>query len=345
MPSIDRLQRIQATQSAALEAVYALHDARKKIEPCDEYEIEALKARISLCNRSDNIWFADDAYDQSTGEAFDAVGKFWRCESKLCPSCLAHHAQRCRKKFRDAVEHHQLRPGQYWYFATFTIVNPRRSIAVTRSIVNRCWRLFSKRKLCRDLVFGGVKSEEFTVTSAGIHYHIHSVLKAGFLRYNLVRAVWSECMERAFEEAGVPLEFNTSDGMAIIKIERVRRPLDLANELCKYMTKSDSWKRLPAEHLIEAALIKRIPRMFEIFGDLKQPSAEKPIVHTRDLSAAARKERSQYWRDRLKTMLLSDYLSELELEFARSENVRREQLSYRWPAVPILTLNQVLDSS
>jgi hypothetical protein len=41
-------------------------------------------------------------------------------------------------------------------------------------------------------------------------------------------------------------------------------------EVCKYLTKSESWENIPASHLLEVANIKRWRRMFELSGCFKK---------------------------------------------------------------------------
>jgi hypothetical protein len=85
--------------------------------------------------------------------------------------------------------------------------------------------------------------------------------------------VWTECIKTAFREFNLPCEFKTDDGLAMVKIKRLSSSVNglkgAIQEVCKYITKSDSWEKLPQKDLIEIASIKRFWRMFEIFGSFK----------------------------------------------------------------------------
>jgi hypothetical protein len=48
-------------------------------------------------------------------------------------------------------------------------------------------------------------------------------------------------------------------------------------EVCKYITKSDSWEKIPAEHLLEITEIRRWDRMFEISGRFRQTLAKLKV--------------------------------------------------------------------
>jgi len=46
-------------------------------------------------------------------------------------------------------------------------------------------------------------------------------------------------------------------------------------EACKYITKTDSWRHVPAHHLIEILLTRRWPRMFEVLGYARAGAAPR----------------------------------------------------------------------
>jgi hypothetical protein len=172
-----------------------------------------------------------------------------------------------------SLKNQKLLTGEMYQFITLTIPNPNLSLIQTRTLTDRVWTLFRKRDYFKQKIRGGSKSEEFTLTENGYHYHYHLLCKTRFLNFAEFRRVWTECIEIAFREFNLPCEFKTEDGLAMVKIKRLSSSVNglkgAIQEVCKYVTKSDSWEKLPQKDLIEIASIKRFWRMFEIFGSFK----------------------------------------------------------------------------
>lgn len=330
-----------ARYEAAQEIVHALFKLSQKFFGSSSWIIYALATRIALCNSVDNLFTVPDAINFTTGEEFEATGHLWSCGSKLCPNCLADHARRNRKKLRDAIDYQTPRKFERYYFLTFTIVNPKSSLLVSREIVNRAWSLFRKRSLCVDLISGGSKSEEFTLTANGFHYHLHCLVLSRYLHYQEVRRVWTECVEKAFGEYEIPFEVDTKDGYLICKFHKIESIDRTIQEVCKYITKSDSWYKMRESDLRDVALIKRWSRMFEVFGSFaprsrrdsessKTPMSFEPIVHTSNISDGSSVQVGEYWRDRLERISLEEYLSELHQQVNRTWTARLHQLGLRY---------------
>jgi hypothetical protein len=257
--------RISFGASSAL----ALFDALKQHKIKDE-EVWALGNRIRVCSERENHWVGDDLHNTETGELYAGNGNLWSCSSKLCPSCVAKASNRSRNELKLALKNQKLLTGEMYQFITLTIPNPNLSLVQTRTILNRIWSLFRKRDYFKQKVRGGSKSEEFTLTANGYHYHYHLLCATRFLNFNEFRRVWTECIKTVFKEFNLPCEFKTDDGLAMVKIKRLSSSVNglkgAIQEVCKYITKSDSWEKLPQKDLIEIASIKRFWRMFEIFG-------------------------------------------------------------------------------
>lgn len=337
---------ISARQSATADAIASLRIAAKKAFGFDQQEINALIERVGSCNESPNYFTAKDAYNESTGECYDAVGTLWSCNSKLCSACLAQQSRRNRKTLREALYAQKILRGERYYFATFTITNPKTDLLKTRDIVNRSWELFRKRKMCVDLIRGGSKSEEFTLTANGYHYHLHCIFLSKFMLFTEVRRVWTECVEIAFKEYGLPLTIQTKDGMLFVKMLQVTNMKQIVFEVCKYVTKSDSWSKIRAEDLRDIALVRRWHRMFEVFGSFsKRKPMDEPnsvddpsgaIVHTRSLTDGEASQKNEYWRDKLERIGLEAYRESLHAEIARSREARLRQIQQRWPTAEII---------
>jgi hypothetical protein len=260
--------RISFGASSAL----ALFDALKQYKIKDE-EVWALGNRIRVCSERENHWVGDDLHNTETGELYAGNGNLWSCGSKLCPSCVAKASNRSRNELKLSLKNQKLLTGEMYQFITLTIPNPNLSLIQTRTLIDRIWTLFRKRDYFKNKVRGGSKSEEFTLTENGYHYHYHLLCVTRFLNFTEFRREWSECIEIAFREFNLPCEFKTDDGLAMVKIKRLSSSVNglkgAIQEVCKYVTKSDSWERLPQKDLIEIASIKRFWRMFEIFGSFR----------------------------------------------------------------------------
>jgi len=262
----------QSRVSFGASSASALFDALNRNKIRDE-EVWGLANRIRVCSERENHWVGDDLHNTETGELYAGNGNLWSCGSKLCPSCVAKASNRSRKELRLSLKNQKLMTGEMYQFITLTMPNPNLSAVQTRTLINRIWTLFRKRDYFKQKIRGGSKNEEFTLTENGYHYHYHLLCITRFLNYNEFRRVWTECIKTAFREFNLPCEFKTDDGLAMVKIERLSSSANglkgAIQEVCKYITKSDSWEKLPQKDLIEIASIKRFWRMFEIFGSFK----------------------------------------------------------------------------
>jgi hypothetical protein len=268
----DREDVAESRVSFGASSASALFDALNRNKIRDE-EVWGLANRIRVCNERENHWIGDELHNTETGELYAGNGNLWSCGSKLCPSCVAKASNRSRKELKLSLKNQKLLTGEMYQFITLTIPNPGLSLIQTRAVIDRIWTLFRKRDYFKQKVRGGSKSEEFTLTENGYHYHYHLLCVTRFLNFTEFRREWSGCIEIAFREFNLPCEFKTDDGLAMVKIKRLSSSVNglkgAIQEVCKYVTKSDSWEKLPQKDLIEIASIKRFWRMFEIFGSFR----------------------------------------------------------------------------
>lgn len=328
---IDPLSAIAARCEAGRETAAEVRTAASRAPLAHRKELTALAHRLELCNSDENQWLAPNTPSSFTKGSFTPVGRLWRCNSKLCPDCVAKKAAENRRSLRTAIAAQKKRLGHRYYFATFTIPNPGLSLLETRSIVDRAWTLFRKRSLCVSLIRGGAKSEEFTVTPNGFHYHLHVLWHSKFLHFNSVRAVWTDCVEQAFtdHERRDLFTVNNSDKMLQVVIKPVEPNERCVQELSKYITKSNSWKKLREKDLYEIAMIRRWCRMFEVFGSFRE--ALPPIVHTPSLSdGGSEPSQPTHWRDRANSDL-EFYLWRLETEFDKATANNAAEIQRRYP--------------
>ena len=149
-----------------------------------------------------------------------------------------------------------------------------KALVSTKKIFNKAWTLFRKRKYFIENIRGAAKGEEFTFTENGYHYHAHLLCISKFLRFQEFRNEWTKCVRKAFEEYDTSFDVNTKDGLLNVVIKKVtssKKGLkDAIQQVCKYLTKSDSWEKIPEKDLVEIASKKRAWRMFELIGSFRK---------------------------------------------------------------------------
>jgi hypothetical protein len=335
----------------------ALFFLSTKLDESDAAEIATLAARISLCNSPQNLVEAGEVIDKTTGEIFPFKTHLWRCGSKLCPDCVASESRRNRKKIQEAIGRQKLIVGEHFHFLTFTIPNPGLELLETRELVNAAWQLFRKRKWTRNRLIGYAKSEEFTLTRKGYHYHLHLLVRSKYIFYDRLRTEWTECVRAVFEAAGHRLEIATADRLLIVNCQRVGSMSDAINELCKYVTKADSWKRISKSDLIQAALVRRWHRMFELGGTFSSrnanktpssdveddlipfdqpkvpPSLKVTILDTKSLSDGKTFSTSESWRNQLRALGIRTYAKRLTMQIRNAQAARARALAQRYEGI------------
>lgn len=335
-------EKLSARLAASREIQATLLAAIVTEKPENENVIAALYTRIRLCSQPVNHAIVEGIPSEHSSEKYNDSVQFWECGSKLCPSCLSRYSRRSRAKLRQAIERQKPRTFERLYFITLTIKNPSLSLLATREIVNRSWTLFRKRSVCVALIRGGSKSEEFTVTANGFHYHLHLLVMSRYLHYQEIRRAWTECVEKAFSEHGLKLDVDTADGLLWVVIKPVFDRKGIVFEVCKYLTKSDSWLKIPAAQIIEVASVERWPRMFELFGSFAEISAQEPIVHTKGISDGLpitklnqlderHVSESESWRIQVERLGLFEYFMQLQKQVNRANDSRLRYLRDKWP--------------
>lgn len=351
--TVEQIRNIAlVTASHGRELAAAIDDAIFAVRPDDAAELTLYAERIRQCSGESNIWYAEDLH-KPDGECFNGAGRFWYCGLRLCTSCAARHATRNRLKLIGAVNRQKLLVNEHWKFITFTIVNPNLPILETRKLFETAWALFRKSTWFRSTIRGLSKNEEFTVTAKGIHYHLHALAKARYIHYDALRHHWTRAVTAAFAQAGRTLEIATADRMLIVKCKTVTSMRKAIKEVCKYITKSDSWSKIPPTDLLDIARIRRFPRMFELMGDLALERAETPtghnddlvnetIVHTTDINDE-RQDRA--WRDFLKTNGFEAAVESLLRRIHHSYKFRTHQLKQKYPYANFKRINAPRDDA
>lgn len=266
------------------------------------------------CASVENLWTATDLHAQH-GELYEGHGALWSCNGRLCPSCLAARRRRMRRRVRDGVARVRPQAGEHWRLVTLT-APPMVGLSLleVRDVFNRAWSLMRKREWWSSRVRAGVKGEEFTLGDArrleregrawsverdGYHFHLHVLICSRWVEWAALGNEWTRCLMKATAEKGIALEFGTTHGRAVVDVRlvvnRKARGRGVVStdgaveEVSKYITKSESWLKLPEAQLLEVASIPRWFRAVELLGECRQEKTEDERAELRD----RRRERDQ----------------------------------------------------
>jgi hypothetical protein len=329
----------------------------------------ACAMRLERCASPQNVFVADDFHTKD-GEAYSANGNLWSCSSLLCQNCTGKLARNNRKTIRHVVKNEKLYVAENWYFITLTMPNlllKDYSLEFVTVVFQKAFEAFThrnndarKRTQYQKLIRGLFKNAEFTFTeNQTFHFHAHllAIAKSKIQRdnFSLIRTLWTNALERAFEFYGLPFELNTSDNLAVVNVQKV----NFANrektiqELCKYVTKSDSWQNIPLAEIEKIIERPRRVRMFEALGvcresakkmrdDLTKARANiegETYLDTKQVTPRKVKQRRASWRVRIKEMSLDEYRKELDTEVLQVQEYRRRQLLRSYPAATFETLD------
>jgi hypothetical protein len=329
----------------------------------------ACAMRLERCASPQNVFVADD-FHNADGEAYSANGNLWSCSSLLCQNCTGKLARNNRKTIRHVVKNEKLFIGENWYFITLTMPDlllKDYSLEFITVVFQKAFEAFThrnndarKRTQYQKLIRGLFKNAEFTYTeNQTFHFHAHllAIAKSKIQRdnFSLIRTLWTNALEKSFEFYGLPFELNTSDNLAVVNVQKV----NFANrektiqELCKYVTKSDSWQNIPLAEIEKIIERPRRVRMFEALGvcresakkmrdDLTKARANiegETYLDSKELTPRKPGERRASWRVRIKEMSLDEYRKELDTEVLQVQEYRRRQLSRSYPAATFETLD------
>ncbi len=299
--------------------------------------------RLRLCGSPSNVCVAEDLHNDD-GECFEGVVTLWHCGQVICPSCLSERRRRTRRRVRGGVSRVILRKGFRWRFVTLTAPSlPGVSLIKKNKVINRAWSLFRKLKWWGDKTQACIKGIEFTLgdekklkregrawdfSRDGYHSHIHTMVASSWLSWKELGEAWTACLKKALREYGYSEEIKTSHGRAIVDIRLVvNKKREGSNtismegaieEVCKYLTKSESWLEVPDDQLVEVASIGRWGRMIELLGDCREARAPRsleaaPCEDSEDLPAmlsALHEARGDF--DEAVKQIYQDSLAELE---------------------------------
>lgn len=349
----------------------------------DSRLVQGLADRIWACSQYSNLFTANDLHNED-GECFDGRGQLWACNSRLCPTCTGRLAKRNRKISRHVVENEKLFVGEHWFFITLTMPDlSLKDLALLdcRSVINSAWRKFSRSKWFKDVSRGGMKDEEFTVGEHGqYHYHLHLLAvcrnRITSNSFQEIRYEWTRALEKSFREHKIDFQCNTADGFAVVNVQKVWNKERSINELCKYITKTTDWAKIPQAQLADIAVVKRFPRMFEVYGICKETAKEirakskradesKTYLDTKkitdrnaedsetpsengseNISDSEKSENSHSppkkkptWRELCRILSREEWLEHLEKEISKVQSYRQRQLRDKFAFASFRTLD------
>lgn len=304
-------------------------------EIADAPELYVKVAGIALCNDLSNIFVGNDMVLKSTGECYRGIGRLWRCNQRLCPSCLSNFSRRNRKRLRKSVEQRRLMTNEMRQLITLTIPELHASLQQTREVVHYAWTLFRKRKWFRETILAGSKSEEFTFSKSRYHYHLHLFAVTKYVMYAKLRSEWTECVEKAFAKFG--FDFHAcDDGKVVANCTRVYSLKKALHEVTKYITKAASWSEIPQDQLLEILRLKRWPRVFEMFGEFRKNDSESPALAEAENNADTEdyldKENISDTTISVTTENLSQVIAGLIDSVIEVTNYRQKHLRFHHPA-------------
>jgi hypothetical protein len=349
------------------------NDIVERLRQSENKTALACAERIERCASPQNVFVADDLHTKD-GEAYSANGNLWACSSLLCQNCIGKLARNNRKTIRHVVKNEKLFVGENWYFVTLTMPNlllKGHSLDFVTLVFQKAFEVFThrnndvkKQTQYQKLIRGMFKNAEFTYTDNEVfnfHAHLLVIAKSKIQRdnFSLIRSLWTKALEKAFEFYGLHFELNTSDNLAVVNVQKVNfanREKTIA-ELCKYVTKSDSWANIPLEEVEKIIERPRRVRMFEALGVCRESAkkmrddvikaraetrsnvGDETYLDTKELIPRNPLKRRASWRERIKHQTLEEYKKELDMEVSGVQEYRRWQLLRTFPCAKFETLD------
>jgi hypothetical protein len=327
---IDRAYYQREKAETVADALYAAALANPAHKNYDENLVHA--DRIKYCSEKANYYTANDLNTRD-GECYNGFSHLSACSSKLCIACNALASKRNKKTAAAAIAGTELVRRTYkdyedggkvkiqqeqLRFITLTMPPLQDSCLYTLNILADAWERFRKTDFCKNYISGFARGSEFTTRKDGTyHSHIHLLAASVFIPENLIKKFWTKCVETAFEKAGIYFEPGTGSGFCVVNLKFVSSVDAALKEICKYITKAESWSEVPPEHLLEIAAVKRWPKMFSLGGKFGATSERLKQEAAAIITTAASAERSESYLD---TTSVSDGFTKEELsEIAEAE--------------------------
>jgi hypothetical protein len=259
---------------------------------------------------SHNIYCASNL-NREDGTFFDGKGALWLSGSRLDPFYRAVERTRTRKRVLLALNQVRPKNGQLWRLVTLTVPTPVGIDCKTViELLQLTWVLFRKRQWWIALTSAGIKSVEFTLgdekrfkregrewdhSKDGYHVHLHLLVLSRWIEWKALGEEWTNCLEDAAKTKGIALLITTSHGRAVVDIRLVTTRKSKSKstvtfqgaiqEVCKYITKTESLLKIPPSELVDVFHALRRRRMIETFGECRRSDNERvAYLDTHDTS-------------------------------------------------------------
>jgi Replication protein len=302
-----------------------------------------------------------------------------RMRKKLRKIALASRLEK-RKEIEKRLQKEYL--DLRWRFVTLTAPKVAgKTLLEIIGVYNRAFELLRKRDFFDSWVAGGIKGVEFTVGEEievlGVdtetdpyHVHIHLMIYAEWLPWKQLQEEWTACIAKAWKEVGHELEIKTPSGNVLTRISLVvpkarkgkkgiMSEEAAIEEVVKYVTKTDSWMKIPEKHLVECATVKRWPRMFEVFGCARDKKEKKEVVEesatildTPNINSGEgekgenlndaepkKKPRAKPMLEWLEYMPFEIWMDKVDKKLERRREYRKRMLEERYPGARFMTLD------
>ncbi len=193
----------------------------------------ALSDRIRLCNQNWNLCEGQGLVNGKTGATFNGRVLLWNCKCRLCGFCVSSISTRNRKISNYIIENEPKKTYLFrnnpktkyqWRFVVLTMPDDALiglSLFHQREVFYHAWRLFStKSEYFKEVVSGGVKTEEFTFDSAPNPYHYHGnlLLYCQFLNQEQFKKDWTKAVKASFKHFGLDWQCRTGYNKFILSL-------------------------------------------------------------------------------------------------------------------------------
>ena len=172
------------------------------------------------------------------------------------------------------------------------------------------------------------------MTPNGVHYHLHLIIRSKFVRYRLFRQLWTESVRQAYEEEQLELNVKTSDKLLWVDIQKTYDIKKAVKEVCKYITKADSWQKIRTSDLFEIESCEDPQRV------LLAPPDLRPILDTEPISDALGHEPAASWRKNLTEYSFFAWTANLQAQIQSTQRARRIDLAKKYPYAAFQTLKE-----
>jgi len=165
------------------------------------------------------------------------------CGNRFCPVCSAPRLSRVRRRLNWIIQRAELPQGYGIKFLTLTVSN-QPDLANMLKFLTSVFRKLRQRAFWKQYVRGGAFVLEVTGRPGNWHAHIHAVIEARFIPYDLILSKWKSV--------------SGSQGVYITRIPK----RNVVGYLTKYLTKSS----VPPEITDEVSFHISGFRLFQPFG-------------------------------------------------------------------------------